>query len=200
MEHTRKALEEERKRLFGESQVGDSPTVSAVGDGLNFVEQLPGSINYVPSSEIPLKLKFKKLHKNAVTPAKAHPQDAGYDLVATSRILRTDPHIQYEYGTGLAIQLPPNHVGLLFPRSSVRNFDLSLSNAVGVLDENFLGEIKFNFREIGGYESVYTAKKYEVGDRVGQLVVIPLAQLELEEVDELEETDRGSNGFGSTGV
>ena len=79
-----------------------------------------------------MKVKIKKLCENAVIPSYANPGDAGMDLVATSRMF--DKYGNVEYGTGLAMEIPEGYVGLIFPRSSICKQDLSLSNAVGVID------------------------------------------------------------------
>lgn len=144
------------------------------------------------------KLKIKLTHPKAKMPTKAHPEDAGYDLTAVSKIYLATPELQVEYNLGFAMQLPPNHVGLIFPRSSIRKYDLSLRNCVGVIDESFSGTVTATFGYFNKKESIYNVKEYEVGDRVAQLVVLPLAQLEIEQVDELDETERGSGAYGST--
>jgi dUTP pyrophosphatase len=77
-------------------------------------------------------IKIKKLHPDAVIPKYAHATDAGLDLVAISK--KVDDNGNIEYDTGLAIEIPDGHVGLIFPRSSISKIDLSLSNAVGVID------------------------------------------------------------------
>lgn len=79
-----------------------------------------------------MEVKIKKLNKNAVIPFYAKPGDAGMDLTATSKTF--DDYGNVEYGTGLAIEIPKGHVGLIFPRSSICKQDLALTNAVGVID------------------------------------------------------------------
>lgn len=140
-----------------------------------------------------MKIKFKKLDKNAKIPHKAHTTDAGFDLVCTSKEYDTVNNVLV-FGTGLAIQLPDNHVGFLVPRSSVFKTGLSLANSCGILDAGYSGEIKFNF-----ICNDRLRKNYEIGDRIGQLIIMPYPQVEFEQVDELEETERGSGGFGSSG-
>lgn len=144
-------------------------------------------------------VKFKKLDSKAVTPSKSHPSDAGLDLTATS-IKVTDDYI--EYGTSLAFEIPEGFVGLIFPRSSVSNKALTLSNSVGVIDSGYHGEIKFRFKEIDQmqyWEETKVYNVYNLGDRIGQLILMPFPKVELEEVDELPNSDRGSNGYGSSG-
>lgn len=145
-------------------------------------------------------MKVKLLAENAVLPQKAHESDAGYDLVATSKVVDREKR-QITYGFGLAIQLPKGSVGLIFPRSSVRKTDLSLSNCVGVLDENFQGEIQATFTMLN--EDVPTKKKnhYKVGERIAQLVVVDIKQMEVTQVKDFDEvSERGEGGFGSSGT
>ena len=116
------------------------------------------------------------------------------DLTATSKIVIDNGGYGYiEYGFGLSFEIPKNHVMLMFPRSSISNFGLILANSVGVIDCTFVGEVKARFKYIKG------AEQYEIGDRVAQFLVIPRPLIELELVDELSESERGSGGFGSTG-
>ncbi len=91
-----------------------------------------------------MKVKIKKLDADAVIPRKAHPTDAGFDLVATSRVFDDEGNIVY--GTGLAFEIPEGYVGLVFPRSSICHKDLSLSNAVGVIDSGYRGEVMAKFK------------------------------------------------------
>ena len=145
-----------------------------------------------------MKLKIKKLHPNAVIPQYAKPGDAGLDLVATSLIL--DENNNLVHGTGLAIEIPTGYVGLIFPRSSNSKKDLILTNHVGVIDSSYRGEIIFKYKSTLCSSGQYiTGKNYEVGDKVGQLILFPYPQVTIEEVEELTETERGTNGFGSTG-
>lgn len=139
-----------------------------------------------------MQVKFKKLHNNAVIPSYATAGDAGLDMVATD--LR-DWHDQVVYMTGIAVEIPEGHVGLLFPRSSIRKYQLSLSNSVGVIDSGYRGEIQFTFNKTSGPAS----QKYKIGERIGQLVIIPYPIIEAVEVDELSDSERGEGGFGSTG-
>ncbi len=138
-----------------------------------------------------LKIKIKKLHKDSVIPSYSKPGDAGLDLTAISESWNEDDSM-VTYDTGLAVEIPEGHVGLLFPRSSVSKTRLNLANSVGVIDSGYRGSImlKFRFLESGGV--------YNVGDRVGQLLILPYPAIEFEEVEELSSTERGEGGFGST--
>jgi dUTP pyrophosphatase len=140
-----------------------------------------------------MKVKIKKLSENAVIPTYAKNGDAGMDIIATSII--NEETFQITYGTGISMEIPNGFVGLIFPRSSVRKTDLSLSNCVGVVDSGYRGEIQATFRKHKGVAS----NKYEVGDRIAQIMIIPHPPIEFEEVEELSDTERGEGGFGSTG-
>lgn len=141
-----------------------------------------------------MQIKVKKLKDNAKLPKKAHPTDAAYDLVATSKEV-TQKYI--EYGLGLALEIPQGFAGFIYPRSSISKTDLSLCNSIGVIDSNYRGEVKLRFN----YEvdPIYI-DGYEVGDRIGQLIIREELYVDFVESDELDETDRSTGGFGSTGA
>ena len=148
------------------------------------------------TKNLDLTVKFRKLVPEAVTPEYAQNGDAGMDLTATSFRV-TDTFM--EYGTGIAVEIPSGHVGLLFPRSSITKAapGVSLKNSVGVIDSNYRGEILVRF-ELPYPGTVYRTIPI-VGDRVAQLVIIPYPRVQMEEVDELLDSNRGQGGFGSTG-
>jgi dUTP pyrophosphatase len=139
-----------------------------------------------------MKVKIKRLHKDAVIPSYAKAGDAGLDLVATS-IISFDKE-QVTYGTGIAIEIPEGYVGLVFPRSSIRKYEQYLSNSVGVIDSGYRGEIQATFNS-----RYYADLKYKVGDKIAQILIMPYPSIEFEETDELSSTERGDGGFGSTG-
>lgn len=164
-----------------------------------------------------MNVNIKKLNKNAVIPQYAKPGDAGMDVIATS-INVTDDYI--EYGTGLAFEVPEGYCMLIFPRSSVSKYDLTLANSIGLLDSSYRGELKLRFKRsylVQDYDDgicstinrlyanssrsfILTADKiYNIGDKVGQIMIVPYPQIEFNEVEELSDTERGSGGFGSTG-
>ena len=109
------------------------------------------------------------------------------------------------YGSGVAMEIPQGYVGLVFPRSSNAKKDLLLSNSVGVIDSGYRGEISFKFKPSNVIEKPDLAyipesiSKYEVGDRIGQIIIIPYPEIEFVEVGELSDTERGTGGYGSTG-
>ena len=146
-----------------------------------------------------MKVRFKKLREEAVTPSYSKVGDAAMDLTAISKnqVMSEGFYSQdlkyIEYGTGLAVEVPENHVALIFPRSSISETDLTLTNSVGVIDSGYRCEIKFRFR------ATKNEMQYQVGERVGQMLIIPYPTIELEEVKELSKTERGTGGFGSTG-
>lgn len=154
-----------------------------------------------------MKVKIKKLRADAMMPTKAHATDAGYDLYAVSR--ERDDHGNFVYHTGISIEIPKGYVGLLFPRSSVCKMSLSLSNSVGVIDSGYRGEITAKFKdysstktlrsEIGGVIYIEDGARYDVGDRICQLIIMPYPEVEFIEVEELTDSDRGEGGYGSSG-
>tara|TARA_R110002012_G_scaffold132075_1_gene284986 strand:- start:222 stop:659 length:438 start_codon:yes stop_codon:yes gene_type:complete len=144
-----------------------------------------------------MKVKFKKLVDTAVTPSYAKPGDAGMDITTIAHKINTE-HNFIEYHTGLAFELPKGYVGLLFPRSSVSKKDISLANCVGVMDSGFRGEITFRYK-FNRDEYFANVKRYDDGDRIGQLVIMPYPEIELEEANELADSSRGEGGYGSTG-
>ncbi len=140
-----------------------------------------------------MKVKIK-LSNGGQLPKYSKEGDAGMDLTAISYELGDNTNWHHKYGTGISIEIPKGFVGLIFPRSSICKRDLILSNHVGVIDSGFRGEIFFNFKDIdGGHD------KYQIGDRIGQLMIIPYPEIEFEEVTELSQSERGANGFGSSG-
>ena len=137
-----------------------------------------------------LKIKFKKLNQNAVIPKHGTAGAAGFDLTAV-RIEETDQFVKYY--TGIAAQIPAGYIGMLVPRSSVVNTGLLMGNSVGIIDSDYVGELSAVFYLRSG------CRVYNVGDRIGQLVIVPIPEVEFVEAEELSETERGAGGYGSTG-
>lgn len=145
-----------------------------------------------------MKVKVKKLDPNAVIPTYAHPnEDAGLDLTAV-RIAYNKQYDYYEYHTGLAFEIPKGYVGLVYPRSSNRKTDCYMPNSVGVIDSGFRNEVLVTFKDKDMAHAIQPP--YNVGDRIAQIIIMPYPQIELEEADELSESNRGKGGHGSTGV
>lgn len=148
-----------------------------------------------------MKVKYKKLDPSAMI-SKAHSTDAGFDLKATSKTY--DEHDNVVYGTGLAFEIPEGYVGYLFPRSSNAKTSLLLSNSVGVIDAGYRGEVLFKFKRgyfmnINGELYHDVTNEYKVGDRIGQLIIMPFPSIEFEEASELSQSERGTGGYGSSG-
>lgn len=145
-----------------------------------------------------------KLDAGATMPKYATDGSAGMDLTAISK--EYDEYGNVVYDTGIHIELPKNYVALIFPRSSISKYDMSLTNAVGVIDSDYRGSIKFKFKgtetSIGAMvNKSHSATKgaYEIGDRIGQMIIVPYPTIEFKQVDKLSDTERGNGGFGSTG-
>ena len=139
-----------------------------------------------------MQIRFKKLHHLAQIPRQATSGSAGFDLTAVWQTWKDGGKVYYD--TGIAVEIPAGYVGLVFQRSSVYKTGLSLCNAVGVIDADYRGSIQFVFRI--GYGG---CSPYKAGDRIGQIVFVPVPAVELIESDELSETARGEGGYGSTG-
>jgi len=142
-----------------------------------------------------MKVKIKKLHKDAILPSYGKEGDACLDLTAISKVKNSEDEDQYlytEYETGISFEIPKGFVGLLFPRSSITNKTMMLKNSVGIIDPTYRGSIKFRFIEQGD-------NSYAIGDRIGQIMILPFPEIELELVEELSDTIRKDGGFGSTG-
>ena len=149
-------------------------------------------------------VRYTTIHPDVPTPTRAHPTDAGVDLVAWS----TDESgpgwlgstIPYDstliVGTGVKVAIPEGYVGLLFVRSSLGiKRHLDLANGTGVIDSDYRGEIKVCLRNTGP-----THQYVKRGDRICQLVIVPVHLNPWVEVDTLDETERGEGGIGSTGA
>lgn len=137
-------------------------------------------------------IKFKKLNENAIVPVKAHRTDAGYDLTATS--VNEDERGLLVYGTGIAVDIPQGYVGNLHARSSIAKYGLVLTNGVGVIDAGYHGEILMKFVKTGN------GNVYQVGDRIGQLLIQKVEDVFWEETTTLGDSERGTGGYGSTGI
>lgn len=144
-----------------------------------------------------MEIKVKKLKENAVLPGRGSAAAAGYDLYACldTESVEIAPHTTVKIGTGLAIAVPDGYFGAIFARSGLAAKEgLRPANCVGVADSDYRGEYIVALHNDG--EVVRTVKN---GDRIAQLVVMPYLAVEFNEVAELDETQRGAGGFGSTG-
>lgn len=139
-----------------------------------------------------MQVKIKLLNENAKVPRKAYNTDACYDVYATSRKDYGDGRI--EYGLGIALEIPSGTRVDLRPRSSIHKTGLLLSNSVGTGDHGYTGEYKAVF-----YHVFQWLKPYDVGERILQLHIENVIDVDFQVVDELSETERGEGGYGSTG-
>ena len=140
-------------------------------------------------------LNIKKLAPEAQLPTRAHDTDAGFDLYSPIGV-NISVGATVTIPTKLAISLPENTVGLIYPRSSLgTRHGIVLANTVGVIDSGYRGEIMLVVTNHG--DSPYTIHS---GDRVAQLIVTPYYAPKVIEVNELDATDRGAGGFGSSGI
>lgn len=145
-----------------------------------------------------MTVKVKKLSENAVLPQKAHKSDAGFDLTV-SRItteLNEVGELIIVYHTDLCMEIPEGYFGALFSRSSVSKKPLSQTNAVGVVDSGYRGEIVAKFRST---VPAVVPSVYKEGERFAQLVILPVPDIDMVEADTLGSSDRGEAGLGSTG-
>lgn len=192
-----KAVEEARKELL-RIQRRDIGKVVLLQQELERLEVQGTKVSTKLISPQSINVKFKKLHRNAVAPSYAKPGDAGCDLTAVG-MLETDDYIEYDIG--IAVAIPEGHVGLLFPRSSVSKKDLIMANCVAVIDSGYRGPIKCRFKVTKDHSHREDLKDpvYRIGDRVAQLMVIPFPRVTYQEAQELDDTERGTGGLGSTG-
>jgi dUTP pyrophosphatase len=142
-----------------------------------------------------MDLRVMRLHADAVIPTRAHPGDAGLDLYSIEKA-HLGPGERWGVGTGIAVEIPAGHAGLVMPRSGLaREHGISLVNAPGLIDSGYRGEIRVLLLNTDPAETV----RIEAGARIAQLVITPIATPEPLEVAELDDTARGEGGFGSTG-
>ena len=137
-------------------------------------------------------IKIKLLHPNAQVPKKAISTDACYDVIAVSKEDLGDGRIHY--GLGFALEIPENTQLDLRSRSSIHKTGLILSNCIGTGDEEYRGEYQAVF-----YHVIPTLPPYEVGDKILQIQLRTREDVEFKITEELSQTKRGTNGFGSSG-
>ena len=140
-----------------------------------------------------MTLKIKKLHPEAVLPRYGREGDAGLDLSATESVI-IPPSERRTVATGIAIAIPSGSVGLIWDRSGLAAKQ-GIKSMGGVIDANYRGEIKVILHNLS--KEPFTVEK---GMRIAQLLIQPVQQKEIVEVQELEETERNEQGFGSTGT
>lgn len=142
-----------------------------------------------------MNISFRRLDPEVSPPSRAREGDAGWDLVAATGIYLA-PGERAAVGTGIAVAIPAGYAGLVLPRSGhARRFGVSLVNTPGLIDSGYRGEITVLLINHGN-----TEVRFDRGDRIAQLVIIEVPEVDFVEADELDDTDRGTGGFGSTGV
>lgn len=141
-----------------------------------------------------MKIKFKKLNPAAKMPQVATPDSAGADISAAEDVVLAPGETKL-ISTGLSMAIPSGYVGLMFPRSGLSlKTPLRQPNSVGVIDADYRGEVRGMFTNTG-----MNPVSISAGDRIAQMIVIACLKMEWEEVAELDTTERGEGGFGSTG-
>lgn len=137
-------------------------------------------------------MDLQQLDFDLPVPGYAHPGDAGLDLYAAEDAVVTGETVRIP--TGVAVAVPDGHVGLVCPRSGLSKHGVTVANAPGVVDSGYRGELMVRLTTTS-----VTAHWVRRGDRIAQLLVIPVLRPEVTVVDDLDGTERGANGFGSTG-
>ena len=142
-----------------------------------------------------MTLRFRRVHPDAVLPSYAHPSDAGMDVRSVDE-LTLAPGRRALVHTGLVMLLPPGYEAQVRPRSGLAlKSGVTVLNTPGTIDSGYRGEVGVILANFG--ETDFRVKP---GDKIAQIVVAPVAQAEIVETEDVDETDRGAGGFGSTGV
>jgi dUTP pyrophosphatase len=143
-----------------------------------------------------MRIEFRRLDPSVPLPRRAREGDAGLDLAANLEA-KVGPGERAMIPTGLAVAIPEGHAGLVLPRSGLASKrGLTLANAPGLIDSGYRGEITIAVVNLDRFETVEIAR----GDRIAQLLVVPFAQVETVDVDDLPSSERGEGGFGSSGM
>jgi dUTP pyrophosphatase len=142
-----------------------------------------------------VELPIARLNADAVLPSRAHEGDAGLDLYACEAA-HIGPGERWSIGTGIAVEIPGGHAGLVLPRSGLaKKHGITLVNSPGLIDSGYRGEIRVLLLNTDPAETFRVA----AGDRIAQLVIVPIALPSLVEAPALAESIRGEGGFGSSG-
>jgi dUTP pyrophosphatase len=142
-----------------------------------------------------VELRVSKLVEGAALPSRAHPGDAGLDLYACEAA-HIGPGERWSIGTGIAVEIPAGHAGLVLPRSGLaREHGIALVNSPGLIDCGYRGEVRVLLLNTDPAETF----RVEAGDRIAQLLVMPIALAEPIETAALADSARGGGGFGSSG-
>ena len=143
-------------------------------------------------------IRFKKTLEAAKDPVRGSEWAAGWDLSACATDW-DDINKVLVYHTGIAVEIPRGYVGMLFPRSSIYKYTLTQTNCVGVIDADYRGEILVKFA-LRYHSEIESPRLYGLGERIVQLVIVPVPEVAYIEADILSETKRGSGGYGSSGA
>ena len=138
-------------------------------------------------------MKVKRVSEHAQLPTRGSKDAAGLDLYCPFHI-KVPADSQKKIPLGVAVEIPKGYMGLLVPRSSMSKTPLRCANSVGVIDADYRGEISIAYENISC--SDYTIFR---GDRIAQLIIVPITIVDVEEAQTLSETERGAGGYGSTG-
>lgn len=139
------------------------------------------------------QIKVKLVNEYAQLPTRGSKDAAGLDLYSPFHI-KVTADSQKKIPLGVAVEIPKGYMGLLVPRSSMSKTPLRCANSVGIIDADYRGELSIVYENVSCNE--YTIFR---GDRIAQLIIIPVAMVDVLEVDTLSETERGDGGYGSTG-
>ena len=139
------------------------------------------------------QMKVKLVNEYAQLPTRGSKDAAGLDLYCPFHI-KVPADSQKKIPLGIAVEIPKGHMGLLVPRSSMSKTTLRCANSIGVIDADYRGELSIAYENVSC--SDYTIFRC---DRIAQLIIVPVAMVDVLEVDELSETERGAGGYGSTG-
>ena len=143
-----------------------------------------------------MKVKVKKTHEGGRIPTYATDGSGAFDFYSAEEVHINPETAPTAINLGVAMEVPEGHVLLVFPRSSIgKNSNLRMANSIGVIDSDYRGTIHALYENTDCYVEII--KK---GNRIAQGIIIPIPQVEFEEVEELSTTERGEGGFGSTGV
>lgn len=146
----------------------------------------------------PMELKIKLMSDKAIVPVYSTDGACAADLFAATEQIKLEPTGPIvEYDTHVAFEIPPGYVGIVAPRSSVTTkTTLMLGNSFGIIDQDFRASVRFQYRNVNNT----SGKKYKVGERIGQIMFVPVERVQFVVSDTLSKTARGEGGFGSTGV
>lgn len=139
-----------------------------------------------------------KLDDIKLLPVRAHYDDAGLDLRAKEDYLLS-PMVRTLIDTGVSVEIPLFHVGLLISRSSLSKSNIIMTNSVGVIDSSYRGNLMVSLMYLGDKNNLFDHKHISKHERIAQLLVVPIALPAIEVVNSWNTTSRGVNGFGSTG-